>query len=148
MLFNPYHHPTRTLEHKIQREVGKQSIWGLGNNSDERMNLFSRLYVPPENIISIDFFLSFEFSTYNSVLLIKENGVANEREIARFILSANNDNIVSEFEAFMKYAVTNYDHKIDRGFERKIREIIAGACILEREGYRKAMIAMLQNKSS
>lgn len=147
MLFILDNQPIRKLEYDVQKEVGRQDTWGLGANSDEQVNLFTRFLVPPDNITQLDFHLSLCFENYRSNLRVLENIDSKCREIALITLSVDDNTIIQQIQDFMKDVLVNYNHGVDRSFEGKILSIFSDACTIERVGYRRGFILMAQSKS-
>jgi len=130
----------RELERHVQGYICKQSRWGLGHNSEQHINLFSRLYIPPSSSLSLDFFLSLDAYHYHSPLVIKEVSEDSSKEIAAIELHEDEKIIMDTMERIVGKILNSYEHKEDRQFEDKLRHILACAYIIERKTYREKFV--------
>jgi hypothetical protein len=122
-----------TLTSMIQRSISKQSTWGLGIDSESQINLNTRLFIPPSDKTFLDFHIEFHLTKYQPNLLVQLNKNGNIETINKFILS--DKSIIEILEEFVSSLVKDYDNKVDRNFELKLRSILSSGLIIEAETY-------------
>ncbi len=132
-------HPVRQLEYDIQKQIARQSEWGLGHNSRTHICLFSRHFIPPSDVHSIELHMSFDLSAYNPLinLIYRNSDDGSTSKIADIELALDDKAIVNSLESVIAGIVEKYDDGQDRCFKEKLQHKMILAYFIERNTYHK-----------